>query len=807
MDGMWRDVTYGARMLVRAPAFTLVAVLTLALGIGANTAIFSVIHAVLLKPLPYQEPDRLVYLTEWSPQVPVVTFSVANLKDLRDRSTVFEALAGYSQVNLVLTGEGLEARSVSVRQVTSGLFATLGKQPILGRAFTPEDDRPGAAPVALLSEGLWAGPFGRDPDVLGKRVLLSGESFTVVGVMPNSLHGSWKVQDVYTPLLRLEDTLGGEENRGNHVGIVVVARLKPGLSLEHARTEVASIARRLAEEYPATNAHRGMTVQPLLDTMVGSLRPALKLLWSAVGFVLLIACANVANLLLARAAGRQKEIAVRLSLGAKRSRVIRQLLTESVLLALAGGALGVLFAWWGVRALVAWLPTGIPRADEIGIDVPVLAFTAGLSLLTGLVFGLAPAWKVTAARAQVPLNEGGRGTVGARRHRLRDGLVVGEISLALVVLVGAGLLLRSFLRVVQTDPGFRAEGVRTLPIPLPEARYGDHVQRAAYAERLLRDVRALPGVRTAAITVPLLGGWTKTFLIEDRPEPPLGQTPTADVTRVTPDYFKAMSVPLLKGRAFDDRDRRGARPVCIVDELFVRTHFPGEEPLGKRLKFGTAGQVELAPWMEVVGVVAHVKNHGVDRPSLVELYLPYLQNSVSPLTVLVRADGDGAALGAALRQAVRGTDPDLPMGTVTTLDSLMAAWTTPRQFAVLLISVFAGLALSLAAVGIYGVVSYSVAQRTQEIGVRMAVGAGRDQIFKMVLRQGALMALLGTAIGLVAALGLARLIATMLFQTSAADPATLSIVALLLVAVALGACYAPARRAMRLDPQAALRKE
>jgi putative ABC transport system permease protein len=658
----------------------------------------------------------------------------------------------------------------------------------------------------LLSEGFWERRFARDPKVLGKTLMLSGESFTVIGVMPGSLHGSWRTQDLYTPLLRLEDRIGGENNRGNHPGIYVIARMKPGVTLERARSEVVQVAKKLAEEHPNSSARQSMTVDSLLNAVVGSLRPALLLLLGAVAFVLLIACANVANLLLARAANRQKEIAVRMAMGAKRGRLLRQLLTESVLLSLIGGALGVLLAFWGVNGLVASLPSGVPRADEIRIDTAVLAFTAGMAVLTGLVFGIAPAWKISGLRVHEPLKDSGRGTIGAGHQRMRNTLVVGEIAMALVLLVGAGLLLRSFFRVIQADPGFRPEGVLTLGIPLPQARFDDHPKRAAFAERLLESVRALPGVQTAATTLPLLGGWQSSFNVEGKPEPPPGQRPSADIARVSPDYFKAMGLRVLQGRVFDERDRTDAAPVCMIDEMFVKTHFPGEHPLGKRLKFGPLND-KTNPWMEIVGVVAHVKNYGVDESSRAELYLPYLQNSVSSLTLVVRTEKDPTALSASLRQAVRGIDPDLPVFAVRTLESLVAERTAQRRLAVLLISVFAGVALLLAAVGIYGVMSYSVAQRTQEIGIRMALGAEQDHILKMVLRHGTLMALLGTAIGLGAAFGLARLITTMLFQTSAADPPTFSIVPLVLLAVALLACYVPARRAMRVDPMVALRNE
>jgi putative ABC transport system permease protein len=805
MENWWRDVRFGARMLLKAPGFLAVAVLTLALGIGANTAIFSVINSVLLRPLPYEEAERLTILTEWSEQVPNMSFSVANLKDVRDQNTVFESLVGYNGTNFILTGEGSEAERLNGRQVTSGMFATLRKQPVLGRAFAPEDDKPGAEPVVVLAEGFWERRFGRDPDLVGKKLTLSGESFTVIGVAPKTLHGSWRTIDAFTPLLRLEDRIGGESQRGNHPGIYVVARMRRGVTLEQARADVVGIAKRLAERYPNSNAKQSMTVRSLHQQFVGDLQPALLVLLGAVVFVLLIACANVANLLLARAAARQKEVAVRMALGARRARLLRQLLTESVLLALLGGVLGVLLAYWGVRGLVASLPSNVPRADEIGIDAAVLFFTLGVSLLTGLVFGIAPAWKVASTNVHEPLKESGRGTIGAGHHRLRNSLVVAEISLSLILLVGAGLFLRSFFRIIQADAGFRARGVLTASVPLPQTRFPDHPTRAAFVERVVESLSGVAGVQAAAATIPLLGGWQSSFSVEGKPEPAPGQLPSADIARVTQHYFKAMGVRVVQGRVFDARDTAASAPVCVVDETFVQKHWPGEDPLGKRVKFGRLDND--SKWMEVVGVVAHVKNYGVDEDSRVELYLPYLQNSAGGLTLLLRTEGDPASLSASLRQAVTGVDPDLPVYSVRTLDEIVSDRTAQRRLAVILISVFAGVALLLAAVGIYGVMSYAVTQRTQEIGIRMALGAEREHILGMVLRHGTRMSLLGVAIGLGAAFGLARLITNLLFQTSAADPPTFSLVPLLLVFVALFACYLPARRATRVDPMTALRYE
>ncbi|HEY5906919.1 MAG TPA: ABC transporter permease, partial [Vicinamibacteria bacterium] len=647
--------------------------------------------------------------------------------------------------------------------------------------------------------------FGRDPNVVGRSLSLSGESFTVVGVLPAQFHQSWRAMDVFTPLLRLEDQIGGEERRGNHPGIYVVGRLKDGVSVEQARTEVKALAERLAQEHPLSNARQSMTVETLADVLVGEMRPALLLLLGAVVFVLLIACVNVANLLLARGAARQKEIAVRMALGARRGRLVRQLLTESMLLSVSGGLLGIALAYAGVRALVASLPANVPRADEIRIDGQVLGFTVALALLTGLAFGLVPALRTVRVDLHDPLKEGGRGNTGGH-HRLRSGLVVAEVALALVLMVGAGLLLRSFFRVLGADPGVRAEGVLSAAVPLPQGRFAEHGQRANLVRQVLDHARALPGVEAAAVALPLLGGWQSSFNVEGRPEPPPGQRPSADITRISADYFAAMGIPVEEGRVFDERDKDGAPSVCVIDESFARTHWPGESAIGRRVKFGRLEE-EKSPWLEVVGVVGHVKNYGVDEPSRVEIYLPVLQDSVSSFSLLLRTKGDPASLAAPLRAAVRQADPELPTYAVRTLEEILAERTAQRRLAALLISVFASLALVLAAIGIYGVMSYTVSQRTQEIGVRMALGAERTTILGMVLRQGTSLALLGVGIGLLVAFAIGRVIASMLFETSPGDPPTFSLVPVVLFGVAALACYLPARRATRVDPMVALRCE
>jgi putative ABC transport system permease protein len=806
MENVWRDIQYGVRMLRKSKGFTAIAVLTLALGIGANTAVFSVVNAVLLKPLPYGDPDRLVFLTEWSEQVPNMSFSVANFKDVRDQNHVFDAVFGSNSTSFVLTGAGGEAERMNVRQVTSGMFDTLQKLPLLGRAFTAEDDKPGAPRVALLSEGFWERRFARDPGVVGRTLSMSGESVTVIGVMPGSFHTSWRAADAFMPLLWLEDKIGGENQRGNHPGIYVIGRMKKGVTVDQARTDIKALAKRLTEEHPMSNSRQSMTVEPMLNAVIGDLRPAVLLLLGAVVLVLMIACANVANLLLSRAADRQKEMALRMAVGGGRGRLIRQLLTESVLLSSLGGLVGVGLGYAGVKGLVASLPANVPRADEIGVDGSVLLFTAVVAVLTGLIFGLAPAWKISSADMNETLKENGRGTATPGQHRIRNTLVIAEISLALVLLVGAGLLLRSFFRVIEADAGVRTAGVLAVNLPMPDSRYAKPEAKVALAEQLLEKLKATPGVRSAALTFPLFGGNQNSFNVEGRPEPPPGQRPSTDVTRVTPDYFQTMGLRLLEGRKIESTDRADTPPICLIDETFAKTYWPGESAIGKRVKFGGLNDAE-PPWMQIVGVVAHVKNYGVDQPSRVEIYLPFNQRPAGSPTIVVETAGDPASLTPGVREAVKSLDPDLPIFAVRTLTDVVASQMAPRRLAVALISVFSGVALLLAAIGIYGVMSYAVTLRTQEIGIRMALGAEREDISKMVLRFGARLSFIGVALGLVAAFGLARMMAGLLFQTSVADPPTFSIVPLLLMAVALVACYLPARRATRVDPLVALRNE
>ncbi len=809
METLLQDIKYGIRMLLRSPGFTLVALLALALGIGANTAIFSVVDGLLLRPLPYPEAGRLVFISEWSQQVPEMSVSMANFNDWRQQNKVFESMVPYNSANWILTGQE-EPERLQGRQITAGLFPTLRVQPMIGRPLLPEDDKVGADRVVLISEGLWTRKFARDPKILGQQLILDGESYTVIGVLPTrAFHTSWRRMDVFTSLWRLEDKLGGEKNRGNHPGIYVIARLKPGVTFDQARAEMLGIAKRLSEQYPQSNTGDSVTLRTLRDAIVDNLRPQLLVLLGAVAFVLLIACANVANLLLARATVREKEIAVRTALGAGRWRIVRQLLTESALLSTAGGGAGLLAAYACVKALIAAAPANIPLLEQVGLDGRVLAFTAAISILTGLVFGLAPALQATRAGTAETLKEGGRsGTAGAGRHRMRSLLVVSEISLALVLLVGAGLMLKSFLRVVQADPGFRPEGVLTMRLSLPPVKYDQPEKTAQFIHQALEKIQAVPGVQFAGSITPLLGGWQTSFVVNGRPLPQLGQVPSTDISRVSPDYFQAMGIRLLQGRYFTEQDTASAPLVCIVDETMVKTYWPDEDPIGKQISIRGLPSPQNPPrWETVVGVVAHTKNYGVDQESRVEAYEPYLQTPIGSFNLVVRTPVDLASLTSAVRSAVRSVDPDIPVYAVQTLETILVDSNQQRRLSATLLGSFAGLALLLAAVGIYGVMSYSVAQRTHEIGIRMALGAQPRDVLKLVVGQGLILAIIGVVVGVCAALGMSRMITSLLFRVSATDPPIYLSVPLLLAGVALLASYIPARRAMRVDPMVALRYE
>jgi len=803
MQTLWQDLRYGFRMLIKNPGFMAVAVIALALGIGANTAIFSVVNAVLLRPLPYRQPEQLVMVwedyrgrggpeREW--------LSPADLQDWREQNQIFEHIAAMNNWGPTLTGQA-EPEMLVGAAVSHNMFAALGIEPSLGRSFRPEEDKAGAERVVVLSHSLWQRRFGSDTGIVGKALTLSGDSYTVVGVMP----ASFKFPVIANVELwrTLQPGLNPNCQRGC-VTLRAIARLKPEVTLERARTEMNAIARRIEEQFPDTNKGVGATLIPLHEQLVGNIRQAMLVLLGAVAFVLLIACANVANLMLARSAAREKEMAVRAALGAGRGRIVRQLLTESLLLALVGGTLGLVLAYWMVDLLVRFSPQGAPRVDEIAIDGRVLGFTLGIALLTGVVFGLAPALQVSRTDLNHSLKEGGRDAQsGARGGRLRGALVVAEMALALMLLVGAGLMIKSFVMLQRVDAGFNPDHVLTLNIALPRINYPDRPQIVAFYTQLLDRIKALPGVQSAGLTssLPLTGNNTDVnFLVEGRPQPPSNQQPAAWYSQVSPDYFRAMGMRLVKGRVFTEQDNEQAPRVVIISETLARRYFPGEDPLGKRI--GSPNN-----WREIVGVMTDVKHFGLETDARPSMFLADRQSPARFMAVVVRTAGEPLQIASAVRGAVWAGDKNLAVANVTPMTQLVSASIAQPRFILLLLGVFAGVALTLAAVGIYGVMSYSVTQRTREIGVRMALGARPRDVMRLVVGQGLLLTAAGVGIGLGGAVALTRLMNTLLFGVKPTDPVTFAVITLLLTSVALLACYLPARRAMKVDPMIALRYE
>ncbi len=783
MDTLLADLRYALRTLRRSPGFTAVAVLTLALGIGANTAIFSVVNAVLLRPLPFHDPDRLVLLWERSPQLEFMAVAYPDFVDWREQSRAFEDVAVFNRFRtLNLTGVA-EPERLATAVVTASLFPVLGAQAVVGRTFLPDEDHPGAPRTVVLSYGLWQRRFGSDPSLVGRALTLDGQSYTVVGVMPRGFQYPRGVE-VWAPLGLFLDA--GMRNRANHPGLVGLARLKPGVSLDQARVELSAIARRLEQQYP-TNTAIGASMTPLMDVVVGGgVRRTLLVLLGAVGFVLLIACANVVNLLLARGAVRSGEIAIRAALGAGRVRVLRQLVTESLVLSLTGGAGGLLIAAWGVELLRALAPDSLPRVAEIRIDGWVLGFTLVLSMIAGVVFGAAPL--VQSARADLAgtLKAGGRGTTAApSRHRLRSGLVAAELALSLVLLTGAGLLLKSFVRLQQVDPGFDSKGVITFQVALPPAKYPTGPATAGFFRQALERAEAVPGVTAAAWVDPL---------------PPL-----LNASVVSPDFFRALGVPITAGRAFSAHDDERAPRVAIVNRALVRRYWPGQNAVGKRVKFGPASSA--SPWMEIVGVAGDIRRTGLDAEAQAELYFPYAQQPLRALTLVARTVGDPADYIRPLRGAVLALDPDQPVYNVRTMEQLLADSLVARRFSMAVLVVFAVVALLLALIGIYGVLAQLVAQRSNEMGIRVALGARAPDVVQLVIHQGMRPVAWGLAGGLLGALGLTRVLTTLLFDVRPSDPATYAGVVALLAGAALLACYLPARRATKVDPVIALRYE
>lgn len=816
MGNLWHDLRYGARMLFKNKGFAAVAIIALALGIGANTAIFSVVNAVLLRPLPFKDSEQLVALRQTTTQRKgdLDFASYPNFADWRTQSKAFEQLAAFRNTNRTLTGVDQPTRLISA-VVSANLFQLLGVAPSLGRAFLPEEDQPGRSSyAAILSHGLWQRRFGSDPNILGRNLVLSGKNYTVVGVMPGGFQFPVQAEPVelWVPIAVDAETPDGSTpntaQRGTGI-YQIIGRLKSNVTLEQAQAEMDLIARNLEAQYPDTNTHQGVKIIPQLELLVGKIRTALLVLFGAVGFVLLISCANVANLLLARATTRHKEMAIRAALGASRWRVVRQLLTESVLLGLAGGALGLLLALWGTDLLVALSPKGLLRLNEIGLDGRVLAFTIFVSLLTGVIFGLAPALHASKLDLTESLKEGGRsGTTGARGNRVRSLLIVTEVALALMLLVGAGLLGRSFLRLQRASPGFNAEHVLALNLNLPLARY-DEPQQAAFYRQLLARVETLLGIDAAGVVspLPLSGDQIEvTFETDGRPTAK-GERPSAEFRTASPNYFRAMSIPLLKGRDFTARDDMKSPGVVIVNETLARQIFPGEDPIGKRIKPGMSVGNDPALMREIVGVVGDVKHQSLSSEAGAEVYVPHAQIPFGGMTLVARTGIDPQSLAATMRNEVNKLDKDIPVYNIRTLDDYLAASVAQPRFNTLLLGIFAGVALFLTMIGLYGVISYSVTERTHEIGIRVALGAQTSDVLKLVVKQGMWLALIGVGVGLAAALALTRLLASLLYDVSATDPVTFIGVSLLLIAVALLACLVPARRAMKVDPMTALRYE
>lgn len=798
MDTFLKDIRYGIRGLLKRPTFTVIAVITLGLGIGANSAIFSVINAVLLRPLAYNEPDRLLSFR--------FNQSAPDLADVEAQTRALSKVGGQVVQPLDYIA-GNEPIQFQIGLVTGGFFETLGVQAELGRFITADDDKPGGPYVAVLSHELWGHRFGGDQQIVGKTIRLSGNPYTIIGVMPAPFAAPQINTDAWAPV-HVTSPLAANF-RGVHF-LRSYGRLAPGVSLEQARAEMQLIDKNLAAQYPEDNKNRNTVLVPLHERVVGESRRALVVLFAAVSLVLLIACANFANLLLARAAEREREFVIRAALGAARWRLIRQLLTESLLVSFAGGLVAVLLAIWGTSVLVALKPDNLPRLQEIGVDGRALGFTLGLSLLTGVIFGLLPALTASRSGVNEVLKEGGRAaTAGGARQRLRSTFVVVELAVALILLVGAGLLIKSFWKLRAVEPGFQTDRLLTMRVELPEARYKDVEKQTRFRTQALETINSLPGVKAAMVSeLPLSGdSLDHDFLIEGRQPIAPGDEPSLESRSIMGDYFNAMKIPLRAGRDFGPQDFVDKAPlVGVANEAMVRQHFPNEDPLNKRVRWARDSAVH---WITIVGVVGDVKHFGLDLPEQPGLYSPYTQTNAWKrwMTLVVRTQSEPAAMSPAVKEQIWKADPQLPITKVHTMSEVAAESFAARSFNMFLLVLFATLALILAAVGIYGVMSYAVTQRTQEIGIRMALGAQTLDVLKLILRNGMALTLIGVAIGLSGAVALTRLLTTLLFGVTPTDTLTLAMVSLVLIFVALLACYLPARRATKVDPLIALRYE
>jgi predicted permease len=819
MQTLWQDIRYGLRMLGKNPGFTAVVILTLALGIGANTALFSIVNGVLLNPLPFTEPDRLVSMYTRTPEFTRASVSYLNFMDWRRDNHSFSAIAAFRGENYNLSGIG-DAQRLSANMVSADFFPILGVRPSVGRFFSEQEDQVGAAPVAVISDGLWKRKFASAPDAVGKALNLNGTLYTIVGVLPahfQFISGNGNFHDdaeVFTPIGQWNDPLFRDRHTG--MGMDVVGRLKPGVTLQQATLDMQAVASHLAEAYPDIDKNSGINVLALKEDVVGDIRPFLLVLLAAVGFVLLIACANVANLLLARSTGRTREFAIRTAMGASPGRVVRQLLTESILLALAGGGLGLLIAAWGTQAAIKVLPEALPRAEDVHIDGRVLLFAMAVSLLAGILFGLVPALRAYRTDIHETLKEGGRGGSGTR-HRTQSIFVAVEVAMALVLLVGAGLMIRSLGKLWNTDPGFDPNNVLRVSFASSKPLGATPAATRAAFRQIHDALAAVPGVQSVSLSVgstPMQGDSDLPLWLEGEPKPASQNEMKASLFYFTqPDYLKVMKTPLKRGRFLTESDGEGSPAVMVIDDQFAKLYFAGQDPIGKHVNLGI-----LNMSAEVVGVVGHVKQWGLDNdpPGAIQAqsYSPISQLPDGIFSLLehgtaavIRTEGSPLALIGSITNAVQGVNSDIVVYGPETMSSVISESLSAKRFVMVLLGVFAALAVILSAVGIYGVISYIAAQRTQEIGIRMALGAGRGSVLRMVLREAGMMALLGVGIGLVAAFALTRLMASILFGVSTHDPLTYLGVAALLMLVALAACYIPARRATRVDPMVALRYE
>jgi putative ABC transport system permease protein len=807
MDTLIQDLKYGVRTLLKSPAFTIVALLALSFGIAINTAIFTVVYAVLIEPLPYTDPDRIYMMWEKQPHLES-SVAYPNFLDWRSQNHVFESMAAFRRSNMNLTGEG-DPERLSVRMVSADFFHLLGAPPAAGRDFRPQEDRPGSDPVVLLSHGLWERRFGSNPEIVGKVIHMDDVSYTIIGIAPAGFEFGAGA-DVFVPIGHFYNPKNWA--RANHPGIYVLGRLKEGVSPAQMDADMQAIAATLSNQYPESNKGAGITIQSLRENTVGDVRPSLLLLTFAVALVLLIACANVANMMLARTAERSREIAVRASLGAPRSRIARQFLTESFVLTSTASIIGIFLASWGVDLLQAFRPDNLPQLNEIAVNMPVLFFTVGVTVVTALLLGLLPALRAANPDLNDALKDASSkqsGSIG--QGRLRQTLVASEVALALLLLIAAGLLTRSFILTQHVDPGFRPDGVLTMQISLPEAKYASSPFQ--FFDRMEENITAIPGVRSAGYSngLPFAGAGESVYFIEGRPQPPLLMAPQTVLYVASPGYFDTMGIRLIRGRFFTKHDDASSAKITIVDETLARAAFPGEEALGKRISMGHG-----APFMTIVGVVQHVAHYGLDSagPVQSQMYFPlrqvpeqFLPQVIGNISLVVRTDGAALSLVTPVRKAILAVDPNQPVFKVQPMKKWLSDSLSARRFGMSLISIFAGAALMLALIGLYGVISYSVVQRTREIGIRVALGAARADILAMILKQGLIAVVIGLLVGLAGALVFSRLLSSFLYEVTPHDPTTFASIPMFLLAVALLASYIPARRALKIDPTIALRYE